>query len=304
MREIHCKVLNLSCVYQGEDHMTPGKDNMNSFIRSMSNPDSSLFNMELMQVVVASVKDDYFSQINKNVFLPFCAEIVIFNLYCYLLTLQDQYSAFDLLSFEFYVRHMVLALALFFACVEYFQGSYVGAKEYFGDPFNFINILGIASKMLVVFMFGYNLDTNRSSMYVILSISVFLAWMNAMFWIRFFESMSHYFHMIIVTFEDILEFLGIQALFMCMFGFSLFYLSLGKVHYDAAEVIPEHFSSNVVNIAMDQYLLLLGEFQGLDDFDGDYAGLVWIIFFMATFISQVIIFNMLIAIMGDSYAKV
>ena len=66
-------------------------------------------------------------------------------------------------------------------------------------------------------------------MYVILSISVFLCWMNSMFWIRFFESMSHYFHMIIVTFEDILEFLGIQALFMCMFGFSLFFLSLGKV---------------------------------------------------------------------------
>ena len=89
-----------------------------------------------------------------------------------------------------------------------------------------------------------------------------------------------------------------------MFGFSLFYLSLGKVNHHDAEVIPAHFNSNLVNIAMDQYLLLLGEFQGLDDFDGVYAGLVWIIFFMATFISQVIIFNMLIAIMGDSYAKV
>ena len=49
---------------------------------------------------------------------------------------------------------------------------------------------------------------------------------------------------------------------------------------------------------------MLGEFDGLDNFDGDYQILIWIIFFLATFVSQVMIFNMLIAIMGDSYAKV
>jgi len=55
---------------------------------------------------------------------------------------------------------------------------------------------------------------------------------------------------------------------------------------------------------LNQYLLLLGEFD-LDNFDnGAYNVIIWIMFLLATFISQVIIFNMLIAIMGDSYAKI
>jgi hypothetical protein len=48
----------------------------------------------------------------------------------------------------------------------------------------------------------------------------------------------------------------------------------------------------------------LGEFAIDNNDEGSYVVIVWIIFFLATFISQVIIFNMLIAIMGDSYAKI
>lgn len=48
----------------------------------------------------------------------------------------------------------------------------------------------------------------------------------------------------------------------------------------------------------------MGEFAIDNNDEGSYVVIVWIIFFLATFISQVIIFNMLIAIMGDSYAKI
>lgn len=54
---------------------------------------------------------------------------------------------------------------------------------------------------------------------------------------------------------------------------------------------------------INQYLLLLGEFD-LDNIDGSNKLFAWILFFLATFLSQVLIFNMLIAIMGDTYAKV
>jgi len=59
-----------------------------------------------------------------------------------------------------------------------------------------------------------------------------------------------------------------------------------------------------MNMLLNQYLLLLGEFYLDANDEGKYSVLIWIIFFLATFISQVIIFNMLIAIMGDSYAKI
>lgn len=50
-------------------------------------------------------------------------------------------------------------------------------------------------------------------------------------------------------------------------------------------------------------MLLLGEFD-LDNIDQENKAFAWFVFFLATFLSQVLIFNMLIAIMGDTYAKV
>ena len=55
-----------------------------------------------------------------------------------------------------------------------------------------------------------------------------------------------------------------------------------------------------------QYLLALGDFAFTEDFvkSSPNSNLVWIIFIMATFLIQITILNMLIAIMGDAFAKV
>lgn len=57
---------------------------------------------------------------------------------------------------------------------------------------------------------------------------------------------------------------------------------------------------------LNQYLVALGEFA-FDNYSRDYAKnpwLVWMLFVSATLFSQIIILNMLIAIMGDTLDKV
>ena len=54
---------------------------------------------------------------------------------------------------------------------------------------------------------------------------------------------------------------------------------------------------------LNQYMLGLGEFD-VEDFNGDNAFACWIFFCLATFITQITIFNMLIAVMGDTYDRV
>ena len=51
-------------------------------------------------------------------------------------------------------------------------------------------------------------------------------------------------------------------------------------------------------------MLGLGEFGFTGRFSGENAWAFWIFFCLATFITQVIIFNMLIAVMSDTYDKV
>ena len=55
---------------------------------------------------------------------------------------------------------------------------------------------------------------------------------------------------------------------------------------------------------INQYLLALGDWD-LETMNSESQdGLFYMFFIMATFFSQVILLNMLIAIMGDSYEKV
>jgi len=59
-----------------------------------------------------------------------------------------------------------------------------------------------------------------------------------------------------------------------------------------------------------QWLLGLGEFEMLGTADEDSNAswqvqyLLWLIFFAATMISQLIMFNTLIAILGDTYSNI
>ena len=56
---------------------------------------------------------------------------------------------------------------------------------------------------------------------------------------------------------------------------------------------------------INQYLLALGEFVSLDAFVlGPQTAMCYAFFVLATFIVQIVMFNMLIAIMGDTFDKV
>ena len=55
---------------------------------------------------------------------------------------------------------------------------------------------------------------------------------------------------------------------------------------------------------MNQYLLALGEFSTDSYAEEGTDVIIWIVFIITTFITQVTFFNMLIAIMGDTFARV
>ena len=69
-------------------------------------------------------------------------------------------------------------------------------------------------------------------------------------------------------------------------------------------LIDEIIGVFTVDLLLNQYLLSLGEFS-TDSFENHTNKiLIWIIFISATFFTQITMLNMLIAIMGDTFAKV
>jgi len=66
----------------------------------------------------------------------------------------------------------------------------------------------------------------------------------------------------------------------------------------------EYFGSTTMNVLFDQYLLSLGEFNQDGYMQPGSDRLCLAIFIASTFITQITFFNMIIAIMGDTFSRV
>jgi len=89
---------------------------------------------------------------------------------------------------------------------------------------------------------------------------------------------------------------------LLVFGVPIMMLDMNSE--DGYDMIDDTWHNWLLNLLFNQYLLSLGEF-GTDNFGvHPNAVLVYCFFFAATFISQLTMLNMLIAIMADSFDKV
>ena len=80
-------------------------------------------------------------------------------------------------------------------------------------------------------------------------------------------------------------------------------IMLNNSRTEELALVDQKFSFWIPNMLINQYLLALGEFN-LDNFEsGSQTGLCYLFFIMATLFTQVTMLNMMIAIMGDTFAR-
>ena len=84
----------------------------------------------------------------------------------------------------------------------------------------------------------------------------------------------------------------------------MFMLQLNHSMSAEGDIISPVFDVYIIDSALNQYLLMLGEFH-MDGFQ-DHANLIlcYLIFLISTFITQITFLNMLVAIMGDTFDRV
>ena len=122
-------------------------------------------------------------------------------------------------------------------------------------------------------------------------------------WMRLFEKTSFYIMLIEETIADVSPFLLLLIISLLMFGFPMIMLDLLDSGEEA--LLIEQLSGSIVfDLILNQYYLALGEYR-TDNFQGASATLLCFVFFMlATFMTQVVLLNLLIAIMGDTFSRV
>ena len=139
------------------------------------------------------------------------------------------------------------------------------------------------------------------------SFLVLVVWAKMFYWFQMFDRTSFYIRLITKTVEEIINFFIIFIIFLFTFGSAMYILSTNRDNIKEDKLIIEaHLGNWIADIMINQYLLSLGEFDNLDDkvFEGKNTELVWVFFGLATFFTQVLALNMLIAIMSNTFDKV
>ena len=137
--------------------------------------------------------------------------------------------------------------------------------------------------------------------------AVCLMWVNLIVWLRVFEVTTIFVRLIKDTIRDMKWFFFLYVVIVGMFASMMFIINARKNRFYKATLYDDEITSfSVVNVMIHQFLATLGDFS-VDDYSSESdvdLPLDWIIFISSTIFINVIIFNMLIAIMGDTYDNV
>lgn len=105
---------------------------------------------------------------------------------------------------------------------------------------------------------------------------------------------------------DMIPFTGFLIMSMILFGTTFYHLNTTSKEIEIDGGKLENINEQarpIYGSILYEYLLIFGEFD-MDGFETDTYGERWMLFFMATVLLQLVMLNLLIAIMSDTYAKV
>ena len=128
-------------------------------------------------------------------------------------------------------------------------------------------------------------------------------WIKVFYWMRLFRSSGYYITLILQTINDIKIFMGLVGLILIAFANVFFLLQL-NVKPGEDDIVIVYSGNKVIDSLIAMYMLALGDFNYGGFTNYEYVGEVWIFFIFGTFICLIVFMNMLIAIMGNTFASV
>ncbi|GMH90359.1 hypothetical protein TL16_g11745 [Triparma laevis f. inornata] len=192
------------------------------------------------------------------------------------------------LSFLYFMRDMRQLQA---------QVSLGLAKNWFGDYWNYIDVAATSG---TIFVFAYYFNYGRSQVFNNLTALVSLFnWMKVLGFAKSFsQPIATFVLMINQIILDLRSFMLVLMVVLAAFGHA-FYLVLSHQEMDLAHDDPNPFGDLYI-AARTMYMALLGDFEP----DAYSETFEWMLFVMFSFLVMIILLNVLIAIVSDSYDAV
>ena len=152
---------------------------------------------------------------------------------------------------------------------------------YFVGVWNYLEI----GRSLLFVVYCALVWTGTGGLDELLSIVIFLSWIRGITFFRLFSGTRYYLNLLISVFKDIIPFFTIY--FYSSVGFALVFQSLDDNHSDYFSYLTGTYESELGSSATSGYSMLQ-----------------WLVFLLLTVINQIVMMNLIISIMSDTYARV
>ena len=285
-----------------------GKENFVSFSRLLNNMPISFYTSEFSEYLLDQFWAKTRTKILVQQFLPFIALMILAVFYMHYELEHEPDDRDDESRAGYYCRKgagIFTILFIFWSLrTELFQFAYAERKmDYICSGWNWVDFFGLMFTLTIAFhtLLEMTLIPIESLRILAAVASLFLL-MKVYDWLRLFENTAFYVLLLQETLNDLKWFLVLLGVAFLMFGLPMSMLSLNRSDEDS-RLIQERFEFWFIDLIYNQYLLALGEFETDSFMAGNETRLVLLIFICATFYTQIIVLNMLIAVMSDSFAN-
>ena len=185
-----------------------------------------------------------------------------------------------------------------------------GLKSHFNQTQNVVDVISyLLNLSVIVFrMLAMNEAINMATLRILGALAGVFLWFQIVFWLRLFDNTAQYVSLILRTINAIFSFMVLMLMIMFGFGTAFYILQLNRIYKGDTEddLVFSYRPGDYLfySAFINQYFIVLGDFEGMQLNDENTAGelFVTVFFVMTTFLSQITILNMLIAIMGDTFS--
>mmetsp|Transcript_20406 Transcript_20406/g.20128 ORF Transcript_20406/g.20128 Transcript_20406/m.20128 type:complete len:318 (+) Transcript_20406:1341-2294(+) len=212
--------------------------------------------------------------------------------------MEDQYLESDSNGFYHITSYafggIILLFNIFWAYVELKQIIF-HKIDYVKSFWNLLDLLTVVTNTAVVIMDytgAHFHDKNRIS-----AMAVLILYFKLFYFLRIFSSTAYLVRMIIEILKDMKFFVTVLMLATIAFG-NAFYI-LGRNSPDGENLAGDNF----IDALIFSYKMGLGDFL-TDDFGTRDEEILWIFFLVNTLIVLIVLLNLIIAIMGDTFDRV
>ena len=201
-----------------------------------------------------------------------------------------------------------VAISLLWACFFALEVKQIISDklDYLKDYWNWLDMVSLSLNLAFLVMIDIDLLADQVTIPVTLvrnvgAFSCFLLWIKVFYWMRLFKLAAHFITLIKQTIFDIRIFL-IMLLILTIAFANLFFVLNNNT--DDSFYSKTHTGASIVDSLINTYLLSLGNFN-LDDYNkGPNVAAIWLMFILGTFLIIIVFFNMLIAIMSETFAQI